>query len=268
MNILANKSLVFLANRYEEWSGGMCLSQGPINAEITATAGAESISFEVTGAESLRMNKQASFALISDAGMSMDIGTRLQYFNPFFREGDPLNIILCQVFYEGRTISYIRFAMSWPDRIIEFYGNTISFDGLSRPEAEQGKRLPSFKRIFIDDIASQYRLLLKDNTVNPAVIDHQLACVAYSAKVFLKINAMTEDNDDVFKEQVFRDVSSIISEFYSLFIGGALNIAKDWYNYVVDNPIRAEKFVEYYYTKLDAGQTIDGFEFQRKFMLP
>ena len=55
MNYLANKSLRFIADRFEEWSGGMCISQGPINAEITATADKNGVRFEVIGADTLRM---------------------------------------------------------------------------------------------------------------------------------------------------------------------------------------------------------------------
>ena len=210
MNYLANKSLRFIADRFEEWSGGMCISQGPIKAEITATADKNGVRFEVIGADNLRMCKHASFAPISEGGMSMDMGTRLQYFNPAFSEGDPLDLIVCHVFYEGRTISYIRFAMSFPDRIIEFYGNTVSFDGIDRPVVTSGQRYPSFKKLFIDDLAGHYRLLLKENSVSIAIVDHQLACVAFCIKKYLAFLAMDNDDKEKYNIERLRLVGGIL----------------------------------------------------------
>lgn len=267
MNYLANKSLRFIADRFEEWSGGMCISQGPINAEITATADKNGVRFEVIGADNLRMCKHASFAPISEGGMSMDMGTRLQYFNPAFSEGDPLDLIVCHVFYEGRTISYIRFAMSFPDRIIEFYGNTVSFDGIDRPIVTSGQRYPSFKKLFIDDLADHYRLLLKENSVSIAIVDHQLACVAFCIKKYLAFLAMDNDCDGLLRDQIFKDVSSIISEFYPLFGDKSLDSPRNWFRQLIANPINAEAFMEYYYTCLNTGQHIDGWQIQNKFRL-
>ena len=48
-------------------------------------------------------------------------------------------------------------------------------------------RMPSFKRDFIDELADQYRKLLKENTVSLAIIDHQFACVAFSLKKFISL---------------------------------------------------------------------------------
>ncbi len=216
MNFLANKSFVFLSDRYEEWMGGSCISQGSISAKITSNADENGITFVVEGADSLRMKKQVIFAPIDASGVSMDMGIRLQYLNPIFRQGDPLDVILCHVFYEGRTISYIRFAMSYPDRIIEFYGKTISFDGMERPEIIAGRRLPGFKSLFIDEIADQYRQLLKENSVSLAIVDHQMACVAFSLKKLFTLKAMVDDTDDALQDQVFKDSSSIIYQFYPI----------------------------------------------------
>lgn len=261
MNFLANKSFVFLADRYEEWMSGACISQGPVSAKITADASEDGITFNVEGADSLRMQKQVTFALITENGPSVDLGKRLQYLNPFFCQENPLEAIVCHVFYEGRTISYIRFGMSYPDRIIEFYGKTVSFDGLAMPEVAPGKRL-SFKKSFIDGIADQYRELLKENTVTLAIVDHQMACVAFSLKMYQSLLAMTDDSDGKLKDQVFTDTSSTISTFYPIFGNEALDIAKSWFNQLVDSPRKAEVFLNYYFGQLEAGEPIDGWKIQ------
>lgn len=267
MNFLANKSFVFLSDRYEEWMGGRCISQGPIQAKITAEANANGIRFAVEGAGSLRMKKSGSFAPINKGGMSMDMGTRLQYFNPLFVQEDPLELILCHVFYEGKTISYIRFAMSYPDRIIDFYGKTISFDGMARPEIPSCGRLPGFKSQFVDEIADRYRQLLKDNSIYLAIIDHQLACVSYSLKKLFTLKAMMDDSNGSLQEQVFKDASSLIYQFYPISGGGALEIARSWYNQLASNTARAEAFMEYYDKALTAGEQIDGHKVQALFQL-
>ena len=266
MNFLANKPFVFISDRYEEWMGGRCISQGPINAKITFMTKGNSLPFVVEGADSLRMHKQGAFVFITDAGPSVDLGTRLQYLNPLFVQEDPLEVIVCHVFYEDKRISYIRFGMSYPDRIIEFYGKTVSFDGLTIPEVAPGRRL-SFKQSFIDGIADQYRQILKENTVNMAIIDHQMACVAFSLKMYQSLLAMTEDQYGRSKDQVFTDASSSISTFYPIFGSEALDIAKSWYQQLVDSPQRAEVFLNYYFGQLEAGEPIDGWKIQNALQL-
>lgn len=267
MNFLANKSLKFVADRFEEWMGGQCISQGPSNAVITLTATNNSIAAAIEGADSLRLYKSPSFSPFSDSGVSVDLGDRLQYLNPFFAQGDPLEPILCHVFYGNRTISYIRFAMSSPDRIIEFYGKTVTFDGMPRIEFTPGQRIPSFKSLFVDDIANQYRLLLKENTATLAIVDHQLACVAFSLNKYFTLTAMVEDETEAIRDQVFKDASSIISQYYPIFGNEALDIARNWYNQLAVNPSHTESFLHYYFGQLQASEAIDGFKVQQAFRL-
>ena len=267
MNFLANKSFKFVANRFEEWMGSSCISQGPSNAIITLTATNNSITAVIEGAESLRLYKSPSFSPISNTGVSTDLGDRLQYFNPYFAQEDPLDPILCHILYSNRTIRYIRFATSSPDRIIEFYGKTVTFDGMPRYEFTAGQRIPSFKSSFIDDIANQYRLLLKENSATLAIIDHQFACVAFSLNKYFALTAMAEDKTDTIKGQVFKDASSIISRYYPIFGNEALDIARNWYNQFAVNPDNAESFLQYYFDQLQAGKTINGFKVQQTFCL-
>ena len=263
MNFLANKPLKFVADRYEEWSAGQCISQGPIDAEITAVVSEDAIRFSVQGADSLRMYKEGTYALSDDSG---DLGDRLQYVSPNITF-DPLAPIVCQVFHDNRTIQYIRFAMTSPDRIIEFYGKTVSFDGMDRIEKLNGNRIPGLKRVLINDIADQYRSLLKGNTVSLAIIDHQMACVALSLRKCFTLVAIAEDPDGAYKDQVFKDVSSTISQFFPIFGNEALDDARNWFNKIAANPFYADIFLEYYYGQLDAGKDIDCFQIMRAFQL-
>ena len=268
MNYLANKAISFEVVRYEEWSGGRCLSQGLLSARIISYVSSDSISFKLDGVDSLRIHNDGVYGLIREDG-SGDLGDRIQYINNAlgFAEFDPLDPITCQIFYDGRRIDHIRFAMTVPDRIIEFYGSVESFDGTARPDLVSGKRLPSLKNKFIEDLAEQYRCLLKENTVNLAIIDHQMSTIAFCLRKYLDILAMVDDTDQVLRLQVFKDVSSLVSQYYPIFAGGALDDARNWYFTVVENTAKAEVFIRYYYGQIALGRDIDCFKLMRSFNL-
>lgn len=128
-------------------------------------------------------------------------------------------------------------------------------------------KISSFKRAFIDDLAEQYRKLLKENTVNIAIIDHQFACVSFSLKKYNSLKASYNNVDDALRAQVFKDTASIISEFYPIFGNEALDIARSWYNQLLATPHFAEAFLDYYYTQLEQGNSIDVFKIQHTFYL-
>ena len=258
MNYLANKELRFHANRYEEWAEGRCLSQGPLDATIVAEISNGKLHCTVTGAESLRMYPDEVYTMAEESG---DLGDRIQYISPNINF-DPLEPIVFQVFHEQRTISYLRFAMSSPDRIIEFYGETTAFDGMARPE--NPLRL---KSLFVDELASLYRYLLKENTVSIYIMQHQMACVAFSLKKYYSLLAMMKDPDGKLKSQVFKDTSSLISQYYPIFGNEALDDARNWYNQIVANPFHSDVFLEYYFGCIDAGEDPDCQEIMRAFQL-
>lgn len=265
MNYLANKPLRFFANRYEEWSAGMCISKGPIDAEIIATISGKKIDFSIKGADSLRMWNEVSYDFANDSG---DLGDRIQYFDGSLGGSeDPTAPIVCHVFHENRTISYIRFAMSFPDRIIEFYGKLMSFNGIDRPDGMTGEHIPPMKKFIIDGIADQYRAILKENTVNPAIIDHQMACVAFSLRQYFSLLSMEKDVNGQLKEQVFKDTSSIISQFFPSFQNETLDDARNWFRQIASNPIHADIFLDYYYGTITSGQTVNCGEILRAFNL-
>lgn len=265
MNYLANKPLRFVADRYEEWSGGMCISKGLIEAEIVASVSDKVIDFSIKGADSLRMWKEVSYDFANESG---DLGDRIQYFDGFLGGSeDPTAPIVCHVFHENRTISYIRFAMNFPDRIIEFYGKLVSFNGIDRPEGMTGEHIPPMKKYLIDGVADQYRAILRENTINPAIIDHQIACVAFSLRQYFSLLTMEKDESGKMKEQVFKDTSSIISQFFPSFQNETLDDARNWFRQIASNPYHADVFIDYYYGNLSSGRPIDYSEILRAFNL-
>ena len=127
-------------------------------------------------------------------------------------------------------------------------------------------RMPSFKRDFIDELADQYRKLLKENTVSLAIIDHQFACVAFSLKKYISLKEKNNNNEEALKNQIFKDTFSIISEFYRIFDNKAMIIARSWF----DQLLRAnntESFLDYYFGQLEQGNAIDVYRIQHTYHL-
>lgn len=127
-------------------------------------------------------------------------------------------------------------------------------------------RMSSFKRDFIDELADQYRKLLKENTVSLAIIDHQFACVAFSLKKFILLKTNYNNDEEALKNQIFKDTFSIISEFYRIFDNNAMAIARSWF----DQLLRAnntESFLDYYFGQLEQGNAIDVYRIQHTYHL-
>ena len=119
---LFGQNFVFKASRYEEWQAQRCISQGPIETTIIAKADAERIHFELIGADNLRIMRRFSFILAA----SDDMGYRLQYVTS--SDFNPISPVVCHVFMKSSyNIDYVRFAMTNPDRLIEFYGVMTDF---------------------------------------------------------------------------------------------------------------------------------------------
>jgi len=119
MTNIFKKNFRFIANRYEEWQGGRCISQGTINSEIVAKTTSSSIHIELYGAEKLRILKSFSFEFLASDVLS----DRIQYVTS--SDFNPIVPVICHLFCSGNIISYVRFAMTNPDRIIEFYGSMV-----------------------------------------------------------------------------------------------------------------------------------------------
>ena len=66
--------------------------------------------------------------------------------------------------------------------VISCFTNTTKHDIVF---ADTQSNIDKLNSMSIDEIASQYRLLLKENTETLAIIDHQLACVAFSHTLYI-----------------------------------------------------------------------------------
>ena len=117
MTKVYKNNFIFVAERYEEWQGGQCISQGPIDTRIVAEVNGDKIYFNLDEILQLRILKSFEFATTGFCVLS----DRVQY---AYETSDfnPIVPMICNIFYKGDNIEYVRFAMTNPDRLIEFYG--------------------------------------------------------------------------------------------------------------------------------------------------
>lgn len=113
------KNFKFIANRYEEWQSGCCISRGYITTEIMAEVSGDKIHFELDDIGNIRMLKSFDFEIQGD-GFCL-LPDRIQYSHTT-SDFNPIVPIVCHIFYTGSRLDYVRFAMTNPDRLIEFYG--------------------------------------------------------------------------------------------------------------------------------------------------
>lgn len=120
------KDFVFIANRYEEWQFGSCISKGPISTKNVSTVHGNTIHFELEDIGSICIRK--SFDIESHGEECDNLGDRIQFFNTWISDDDDHSTpSICHIFHDGYMMKYIRFAMSNPDRLIEFYGTFAGY---------------------------------------------------------------------------------------------------------------------------------------------
>ena len=140
-------SFGFIANRYEEWQAGRCISRGNISTIIVAEVRGDEIHFDLDDIGNIKMQKSFVFEILDkDSSILPD---RIQYVNTA-SDFNPEKPVVCQLFGSYSTIEYVRFAMTNPDRIVEFYGNMAdavihtssnSYSDNSKPSKSQIKSL-------------------------------------------------------------------------------------------------------------------------------
>lgn len=148
MSTIYQKSFVFKANRFEEYQSGSCTRQGVIECtiktnimffspydvfsmadynELESKVGGQDIdggiSFSLSGNIPSGINPEFNLPIIEEDD---ELPDRVQYGRLTNRAWkDPNEPIVCNIF---NNMKCIRFAMTNPLRIIEFYGNFIEIN--------------------------------------------------------------------------------------------------------------------------------------------
>lgn len=115
-----NKSFRFKANRFEEWQAGRCISKGEIDTQILAVDNGSVLSFTLEYTRELRITRSFEF----DKMNSRILRDKIQYVRS--SDFNPKEPVVCHLFVKDDGLRCVRFAMTNPDRLIEFYGGEIS----------------------------------------------------------------------------------------------------------------------------------------------
>src|SRR5574344_65378 len=118
MSSIYKKNFIFDACRYEEWQSGCCISKGSIDTRIVVEVNGNTIHFE--------LNNIANLGILTsfDFESSDVLSDRIQYTHSTM-DMNPVVPIVCHLFFRGEIVACVRFAMTNPDRLIEFYGTMV-----------------------------------------------------------------------------------------------------------------------------------------------
>ena len=159
-------NFIFVANRYEEWQSGSCISKGPINTKIVAEVSGNEIHFELDDIGRIRMLKSFDFEILGrDYCILSD---RIQYIHST-SDYNPIVPIVCNLFYNGGTIEYVRFAMTNPDRLVEFYGRLVEIGQPSAGKRMNVKQQGSVSAESVFDELKGYRMLTSEAVMERAI---------------------------------------------------------------------------------------------------
>lgn len=198
-----NTNFVFIANRYEEWQAGRCISQGPIQTQIVAEVSGNQIHFELDDIGNIKMLTSFDFEMPSREYCILQ--DRIQYIHDT-SDFNPIVPIVCNLFYKGDTMEYVRFAMTNPDRLVEFYGSLVKLGQPSTGHRTQTKlqssntadnvikELSSYDMLNTDAVMERAVKLYNDNA-NVASIA-QAKNIIESLKLFVKAYQLDEEEHD------------------------------------------------------------------------
>lgn len=145
MSSIYKKNFIFDACRYEEWQSGSCISRGSIDTRIVAEVSGNTIHFELNDIAKLRMLTSFDFEMY---GESSDVlSDRIQYTHPTM-DMNPVVPIVCHLLFKGGTVNCVRFAMTNPDRLIEFYGSMVEVGqpaSIKRPKRQSEESVSAEK---------------------------------------------------------------------------------------------------------------------------
>lgn len=161
LSSLYKQGFSYHVERYEEWQAGSLISSGQIVFDLHIIKSTDALYVEIPHAEKFRMRKSASFSLFSSNMLS----DRLQYTSPNI-DFEATQPIILHVFVKGSKIDCVRFAMTNPDRIVEFYGYQI--------ESAISQASDSNKNTYKGSEHDDYKLTFLSSLVNVAACDGEI----------------------------------------------------------------------------------------------
>lgn len=124
MNEIYKNNFIFKANRFEEYSNGVCLNKGTTNTTIVAKImDKNTIAVELLDVIPTRIYSRFGLSIFGVQHGDI-LEDRIQYgrIPNSFTWDDPQEPLVCNIF---KNMESIRFAMLSPLRIVDFYGHFV-----------------------------------------------------------------------------------------------------------------------------------------------
>ena len=201
----------FIANRYEEWQGGYCISRGAISTEIVAEVYGNEIHFELDDIGRIKMLKSFDFDIYDENYCILP--DRVQYSHPT-SDFNPIVPIVCHLFSKGLTIDYVRFAMTNPDRIVEFYGRLVQvgqppLGKRSNQDSNTGvsavkilRQLSGYGMLNTDAVMERAIKLYNDNANGSTIL--QVKAIIESLKLFVKVYQLIYEHEKEYRSSMLK----------------------------------------------------------------
>lgn len=131
----------------------------------------------------------------------------------------------------------------------------------------------AFKKIFRKEIVRDYIALLKENTVNLFIIDHQAEIVAFAYKKYKELISLGYEDNDEFRRAIFDDTWSIVAELFNFPIDSAqgsslIDDPKSIFFAFVDEKLgQPDEFINEYYYRLNHNLDQNSMQLYQKYCI-
>lgn len=165
---LFKKSFSFHVERYEMWQMGRCISSDSLSFNLHFVADSTKLFVEIPNSSRFNMHDSASFFYAE----SIVLRDRIQYVNAPGASKDSARPIILHIFVKERRIDYVRFAMSFPDRIVEFYGfEIVSASSTPVDNNSELLNIGQSKNYKLSCLASLFHVAICDGNLSRVEVD-------------------------------------------------------------------------------------------------
>lgn len=132
----------------------------------------------------------------------------------------------------------------------------------------QNKMLPRLKPQYTEEMISEVRRILKDNTVDIYIVDMQAILIAFSLKRlldYLEGGIRTDEEKEDMRVHIFKEATAVMMDLFTLYGEKPHKDTREWYDFASKEIIRADEECEWspseemfrnYYERLDNGEDI------------
>lgn len=253
-SFITNELLRFKCENFQIWKDGRCTGGGLYDGTVTVCANgiSEAFKIEFDKSKAVEIECYEEYCKVS-----------AQDNRVVLRSASGME---CTILAHHDTISCLRFSLEEYGCYVEYYGKP-SISGLRSAPISEAK-FPSKKNEYRDEMYEDIRLMLRDNTYNPATIDLQAEVVAFASKKYMEFydSYASEDRERILepiRNHIFRDTwsllySEILPGASGVFLDGVVSDAKEWYDHLTRTPrLNVRGYISSFYSALRSSDDVD-----------